>query len=137
MAGASGWNNFRLNTYAATNPAHAVILTLTSFDEELLKTVRTMSQLEDADARRGVTVRLQTGPNDWINTQLVTIPDFSDMRVSKVAPESGAWPSGSREIMLERSSLGVLKANVGDTVTLKTPSGKTRQVKNAGLTQSL
>jgi putative ABC transport system permease protein len=26
-------------TYAATNPAHAVILTLTPFDEDLLKTV--------------------------------------------------------------------------------------------------
>lgn len=124
-------------TYAATNPAHAVILTLTPFDEELLKTVRNMSEIEDADARRGVTVRLQTGPNEWINTQLVAIPDFNDMRVSKVAPDSGAWPPGSREILLERSSLGLLKAQVGDTVTLKTPSGKTRQVKIAGLTHDM
>ena len=76
-------------TYAATNPAHAVILTLTPFDEDLLKTIRNMSEIEDADARRGVTVRLQTGPNEWINTQLVAIPDFDDMKVSIVKPESG------------------------------------------------
>jgi putative ABC transport system permease protein len=75
--------------YAATNPAHAIILTLTPFDEDLIKTVRNMSEIEEADARRSVTVRLQTGPNEWINTQLVAVPDFDDMQVSIVKPESG------------------------------------------------
>jgi putative ABC transport system permease protein len=124
-------------TYAATNPAHAIILTLTPFDEDLIKTVRNMSEIEEADARRSVTVRLQTGPNEWINTQLAAIPDFDDMKVSIVKPESGAWPPGNHEILLERSALGLLKANVGDTVTLKTPSGKNRQVKIAGLTHDM
>jgi putative ABC transport system permease protein len=124
-------------TYAATNPAHAVILTLTPFDENLLKTVRNMSEIEDADARRGATVRLKTGPNEWINTQLMAIPDFNDMTVSKITSEGGAWPPGSHEILLERSSLTLLKAEVGDTVTLKTPSGKTRQVRVAGLTHDM
>ena len=58
-------------TYAATNPAHATILTLTPFDEDLLKTVRNMNTVEDADARRSVTVRLQTGPNEWINIKAI------------------------------------------------------------------
>lgn len=124
-------------TYAATNPAHATILTLTAFDEDLIKTVRNMNEVEDADARRSVTVRLQTGPNEWINTQLVAIPDYNDMQVNIVKPDSGAWPPGNREILLERSALGLLKTNVGDTVTLKTPSGKNRQVKIAGLTHDM
>lgn len=124
-------------TYAATNPAHATILTLSPFDEDLLKTVRNMREIEAADARRSVTVRLQTGPNEWVNTQLVAIPDFNDMRVSIVKPESGAWPPGKHEILVERSALRTIKANVGDTVTIKTPSGKIRQVKIAGLTHDM
>ncbi|HMR68564.1 MAG TPA: FtsX-like permease family protein, partial [Anaerolineae bacterium] len=124
-------------TYAATNPAHAVILTLNQFDEDLLRTIRNMSEIEDADARRSVTVRLQTGPNEWLNTQLVAIPDYDDMRVSIVKPESGAWPPDKHEILLERSALGMLKTKVGDVVTIKTPSGKNRQVKVAGLTHDM
>lgn len=125
------------STYSATNPAHATILTLAPFDEDLVEAVGNMREVEDADARRSVVVRLQTGPNEWINTYLVAIPDFDDMRVSKVKPESGPWPPGNREILLERSALRVLKANVGDTVTIKTPSGRTRQVEVAGLTHDM
>ncbi len=124
-------------TYSATNPAHATILTIAPFDEDLLRTVRNMRGVEAADARRSVTVRLQTGPNEWINTYLVAIPDFDEMEVSIVKPESGAWPPEGQEILLERSSLGRLKVNVGDTVTIKTPSGKNRQVKVAGLTHDM
>ena len=124
-------------TYRATNPAHATILTLNTFDEDLVETVRNMREIEAADARRSVTVRLQTGPSEWINTQLVAIPDFEDMKVSIVKPESGAWPPEDHEILLERSALGVLKAKVGDTVTIKTPSGKNRQVKVAGLSHDM
>ncbi len=124
-------------TYAATNPAHAIILTVSPFDEDLIKTVRNMREIEDADARRSVTVRLKTGPNEWINTQLVAIPDFDEMKVSIVKSESGAWPPDDHEILIERSALGLIKAKVGDTVTIKTPSGKERQVKVAGLTHDM
>lgn len=124
-------------TYRATNPAHATILTLSPFDEDLVKTVRNMREIEAADGRRSVTVRLQTGPNEWINTMLVAIPDFDKMEVSIVKPDSGAWPPEGHEILLERSSLRLLKTSVGDTVTIKTPSGKNRQVKVAGLTHDM
>lgn len=124
-------------TYSATNPAHATILTIAPFDEDLLRTVRNMRDIEAADARRSVAVRLQTGPNEWINTYLVAIPDFNEMEVSIVKPESGAWPPEGRDILLERSALKVLNANEGDTVTIKTPTGKIRQVKVAGLTHDM
>ena len=124
-------------TYAATHPAHATILTVSPFDEDLVKAVRNMREIEDADARRSVMVRLKTGPNEWINTQLVAIPDFDDMRVSIVKPASGAWPPDGHDILIERSALRLIKANMGDTVTIKTPSGKVRQVKITGLTHDM
>ena len=124
-------------TYNATNPAHATILTLSPFDEDLLKTVRNMDTIEDADARRGVTVRLQTGPNEWVNTQLVAVPDFEDMKVNIVKPESGVWPPEGRDILLERSALSLLNVKEGETVTLKTPSGKIREAKVVGLSHDM
>jgi putative ABC transport system permease protein len=124
-------------TYAATNPAHANILTLTPFDEQLAKSVRNMEAVEEAEARRSVVVRLKTGPEEWVNLQLLAIPDYNHIRVSKVRPDGGAWPPQNHDILIERSALGLSKAAVGDIVTIKTPSGQERQVRIAGQSHDL
>jgi len=123
--------------YLATNPAHATILTISSFGDDVVKAVRNIEGVGEAEARRSVMVRLQTGPDEWLNLRLVAIPDYNEMRVAKVEPESGAWPPAEREILIERSALGLTKAKVGDILTIKTPSGKERQVRLAGLTHDL
>lgn len=124
-------------TYEATNPAHATFLTLTPFDAALADSVRNVDGVAAAEARRSVVVRLQTGPDEWVNLQLQALPDFDDIRVSKVRSEVGAWPPENREILIERSALGMTGASVGDVVTIKTPSGKERRVTIAGLSHDL
>ncbi|MGB0384603.1 MAG: FtsX-like permease family protein [Ardenticatenaceae bacterium] len=124
-------------TYAATKPAHANILTLTPFDEQLAKSVRNIEGVEEAEARRNIVVRLETGPDEWVNLQLLAIPDYNNIRVSKVSPDGGAWPPQDHDILIERSALGLTKAAIGDMVTIKTPSGKERQVRVAGQSHDL
>ena len=124
-------------TYEATKPAHANILTLTSFNKQLADSVRNIEGVEDAEARRNIVVRLKTGPDEWVNLQLLALPDYNDIRVSKVSPDGGAWPPQGRDILIERSALGLTKAQVGDMVTIKTPSGEERQVRIAGQTHDL
>lgn len=124
-------------TYEATAPAHATFLTLTPFPATLADSVRHVEGVEDAEARRSVIVRLQTDEGEWVNLQLQAIPDYDDIRVSRVRPDSGVWPPEGHDVLLERSAQALAGANVGDVVTIKTPAGRERQVQIAGLSHDL
>lgn len=126
-----------LETYEASKPAHVTFLTLAPFPASLADAVRNVDGVEEAAARRSVIVRLQTGNDEWINLQLQAIADYDDMRVSLVRSERGAWPPEDHDIVLERSALAMTGAEVGDTVTIKTPEGRERQVRIVGLSHDL
>ena len=125
------------SVYLATNPAHATILALTAFDEDLVESVRNIEEVGEAEARRSVSVRVEIGPDEWKNLFLIALPDYEDIKVTKVSPESGEWPPPEREILVERSALSLIQAQVGQQVTIKTPSGKLRQMKITGTTHDM
>jgi putative ABC transport system permease protein len=122
--------------YAATNPAHA-ILYVQPFDERLVRTVRNMREVQDAQGRRSYWVRLQTGPHEWVNFELQAFANYDDIRINGFWPESGAWPPQRREVLLERSSLSSTNSRVGDTVLIETPNGQKRELRIAGLVHDL
>ncbi len=124
-------------TYLATNPAHAMIMTFESFDEDVVKSVGNMRQVGEAEARRRVSLRAQTGPDEWRILWLIAIPDFEEMKIDQISPEAGSWPPPEQEMLIERSALGLLGAEMGDTVTVKTPEGKEREMRIAGLAYDL
>jgi putative ABC transport system permease protein len=124
-------------TYLATNPAHATLLTFEAFDEDVVKAVGNIREIEEAEARRRVTLRVQTGPDKWQLLWLTAIEDFEEIKIDRFAPEAGAWPPPEHEMLIERSALGLVEAEMGDTVTVKTPEGKVRQMRIAGLAHDL
>lgn len=124
-------------SYLATNPAHATIYTVDAFGDELVKSVRNMRQIEAAEARRSVHLRVKTGPEEWRLLRAVAIPDYHDIEVDQISPEKGEWPPPDDELLIERAALGLLKAEVGDTVLVKTPSGREKRMRIAGLVHDL
>ena len=68
---------------------------------------------------------------------LVAIPDFDDIRINKVTPRTGAWPPPQREVLLERSSVAMVGARVGDHLLIETPDGKQRRMRVAGTVHDL
>ncbi len=122
--------------YAASNPASAILYT-EPFDEGLVRSVRAVPEVKEAEGRRATWVRLKTGPDQWSNFELFAIADYDDIRINEVWPESGAWPAGRREVLLERSSLGPANGNVGDTVVIELPNGQQRELRIAGLAHDL
>ena len=135
-------------SWNSTNPANIILYT-ELFDEELLYTVRHMPGVREADAHRATYVRFQgldqaaaaggataasITPDDtkWRNLILYTYPDFRSIRVGKVWSQSGAWPPGERELLIERASLGWMGAQVGDSVLLKATNGSQRVLRIAG-----
>ncbi len=117
--------------YLATNPASATLWT-DAVDEALLRAVRAHPAVGDAEARRAVDGRIKTGPMEWRNLVLFVVADYGDVRVSKLEPERGAWPPGPGEILIERDALQVARAEIGDTVAVRTAEGRDGTLRVAG-----
>ncbi len=124
-------------SYLSINPANAMIMTAEAFDDNLVKAVRDMREVGEAEGRSNVTMRLQVGPEEWRNIDVIAISNYKDMRINKVRPQSGDWPPPLRQLLIERSALGLANAKEGDVVRIKTPSGKIRQMRVAGVTHDL
>ena len=114
--------------YMSTEPASATILL-----DEAIDATRMAEIVDGAGSRPGViaaTGRTQFTTDLAIKGQpreiplqvFVATPDDS-MRIARFFPEQEAWPPAAGEIFLGRDSLDVLGVAVGDTVTVKTPSG--------------
>ncbi|MFP4436149.1 MAG: FtsX-like permease family protein [Chloroflexaceae bacterium] len=127
------------DTYLATMPAHATISTPgeDSFDDDLVNVIRGIREVEDAEARRSLSMRARLGPHQWQDITLVAIPDYDDMRVNFINPVRGAWPPDEREVLIERSGLGTLQADIGDSVTVELPDGTRRTLPITGVAHDL
>lgn len=123
--------------YQATNPASATFYTFDSFGDDAVEAVRNIREIKEAEGRRRVIVRAKTGPDEWRLLILNVIPDFDDIKIDKFHSEAGAWPPPDHEMLIDRAALSLLKANMGDTILIKTPEGKERQMRIAGLSHDL
>ena len=108
--------------YLATNPASAV-LRVDSIDDDLIKAILQNPEVSDAEPRRTISGQIKAGPVQWRNLVLFVVHDYGNIRVSKLVPEQGAWPPADGEILIERDAFQVIKANIGDAVTVKTANG--------------
>jgi putative ABC transport system permease protein len=122
--------------YLAVNPSSA-ILSMSSFDDDLVAMIRGMPEVAQVEGRRSVRARVRIGTNRWREINLFVIPDYHTMQVDIVQPEQGAWPPPPRELLIERVSLGLVNAQLGDTVLIEMPDGKQRSIRIAGLTHDI
>ncbi len=126
-----------IQTYLATRPAHATIMTFNAFDDDMVKAVEGMREVSEATGRGRVIARMQVGPDEWRGVFLVAIPDYDNMEIDRISSEKGAWPPPENEILIERAALPLTNAEMGDTVLIKTADGEERHVKIAGLAHDL
>jgi putative ABC transport system permease protein len=119
-------------SYLKTEPAHAVLF-VSPFDDELVSVARNVPGVRVAEGRREIDLRVQTGPDEWKTVEVEAISDFEDMAVSKVAPESGAWPPSTNTLLVERASLSLINAEEGQAVVVQDASGDERAMPVSGL----
>ncbi|MBE7471928.1 MAG: ABC transporter permease [Anaerolineales bacterium] len=120
--------------FAAVNPASATLVT-DAFDEEWVKAVRRMPEIQEAEGRRKVAVRLQVGPDKWLDLDLYAINDYDNIRVNKIRPDSGVWPPPKHQLLLERSALQTFDLAglaISDTLLIRTPDDNLRELRLAG-----
>lgn len=147
-------------SYAAINPSDGIVRTVELFDEDFVRAVRAMPEVADVDARRVLEVRAQVVSTDStdqtdipplnsaqsaeMTLRIFAVRDYNAMRVDLIFPSPGregpgvrAWPPPEREILIERSALDVLGAQVGDTLRIELPGGRTRDLRIAGLAHDM
>ena len=96
-----------MNTgYAATNPA-SVILGVSPFDESLVRAVEGLRGVKEAEGRATYYVKITT-PDSSYNIDLTALGDYENMKIHRIEPETGSWPPGQREVLLERTAATVI-----------------------------
>ena len=130
--------------YATIAPSSGVIRTAQTFDEDLVRSVRQMNGVQEADARTHLSVRFQVKRNGgqdtasrWHDLQLFAVPDYDQMRVNKIRPQTGNWPPPKHEILVERSGMELIGAQVGDEVVIEISDRKVRELVIAGTVHDL
>jgi len=118
--------------YLATDPAGAKFIT-TPFGDDLVDTLRRVPGVRDAEGRRSMTARLQTGPDEWRSVSLFAISHFDDMRVNKIHPVQGDWPPRDHEILIEQAAMEIARAHIGDEVAIRLSDGKERRLRVVGV----
>ncbi len=125
-----------IDSFMAINPSTAR-LDIEPFDNDLLQTIERMPEIQAAEGRYRLDVRVQAASGAWRNLQLYAIPDYENITINRVVSESGAWPPPDRALLIERAALGLLGFQEGDTLWIETASGKQRQLPIAGIAHDL
>jgi putative ABC transport system permease protein len=117
--------------YLAVNPADVSIY-CDAFDDDLVRAVRRIPGVADAVGGQTVSARIQTGSDQWRDVTIYVVNDSKDMRINKVYPAEGAWPPPHRTLLVERASLPLIGARIGDLVTIRLPDETLRQIRISG-----
>ena len=117
--------------YLATNPASAV-LQIDAIDDELLAAVSARTDIAAADARRLVWGRVRVGQTEWKRLVLFVIRDFHRLEIGLITPEAGEWPPADGAMLIERDAFQVVRAGIGDTVTVEISGGRERTLRISG-----
>jgi len=120
-------------TYANTRPASALVYTQ-GIDAAALAAVRTLPGVADAEARPTIRARISriTGSRDWHPLTLFVVHDFGRQEMDVFTKNEGAWPPADDEVLIERSSMSVAHAAIGDRVVMKTADGVEHSLRIGG-----
>jgi len=141
-----------VESYEAANPPSAILYTTEAFDDAMVKAVRRIPGVAEAEARRVVIVRFRHPQSDtWYGIRLYAVPDYEAMRIGILRrelaygpdparwPNPGIYPPPDRQILVERTSALLTNqglapdARQGDTVLIETPGGTNRPMRLAGM----
>ncbi len=117
--------------YAATDPAHAVLI-LRPFDETLVAKVLALPYVEDAQPRSLVQARLKTSTGKWLSLDLAIVPQPYAISIDRLKPVF-ALPDGS--IAFEESLRDI--ADIGEYARIQMLNGDVYNLSIAGFVNDL
>ncbi|AQG79602.1 FtsX-like permease family protein [Spirosoma montaniterrae] len=101
--------------------------------DSIARRVAALPLVADAELRRTIRARAKINATDWRPLRTYVIAEFANLRVSTFRPVSGKTRPGLGEVLIERSALPVLNVKQGDSLTIRVPGGRLRNVLVAGI----
>src|SRR5262245_55288833 len=120
-------------SFRSSRPAASTLVLDRGVDPSLLDAVRRRPGVAEAERRGMVFARVEVAPDTWAPLRLFVVEDFEAMRLETVTPIEGAWPPPAGAMLLERTSVPLLAARVGATMTVSPEGGRARAVWVAGV----
>jgi hypothetical protein len=118
--------------YAAVQPAN-IRLRTSLINDDMVESISKVPGVKDAQGARLISLRLQSGPDEWTTIGLNSQPDFANSSISKLSLESGTLDLSKRQILIERYKLADTNAELGDLVAIETPAGQIRHLELVGV----
>jgi putative ABC transport system permease protein len=123
------------DAYAGTQPAHTV-LSLSPFDDILLRHVQSLDYVRAVQARKVDQARILSGPDTWLSFEIQTLPDFKSTAINKLVFEEAAnSPPPVNTVLLERSLKNIM--NVGDSIKVQLLNGDVHTLTVSGFVNDL
>jgi len=125
-----------MNTQYLGIKASTIVLRIPSFHNELVKWAQRQDEVADVQGRAVRTVKLLQEDKNH-NFILTAYDDYKNTTMNIIYPEKGTWPPQRKELFVERASLPVIGAAVGDKVLIEMPNGRRRELTVAGTVHDL
>jgi putative ABC transport system permease protein len=136
--------------FAKSDPATAVLYT-SDFQQILADRVGRVAGFSGAEGHRVVTLRYRAGdettvtdpPPEVVQTdrakgiQLTAAGDWTAARIDRVYPQSGSWPPGRDEVVLELSDTQVTALTIGDLITVEGADGAKHLLRVSGFAHDI
>jgi putative ABC transport system permease protein len=119
-------------SYKAVNPANIQVRAL-SFDSNFVDRVKNIRGVADAYGAWTADMRLEINPDELVAIQIRATQHAEDVKINLVDVVQGKWPPGEKEIVIDQNKFAEVKADLGEDITLKLPSGKLRKLKLVGV----
>jgi len=109
--------------FAERNPA-SILVYAAPFPESLADGVSGMREIELAEVQRSTEAYAAGENGAWMGMNLLTVPDFNDVKINSTLLEHGSAQPELRGILLERSAASALGLEVGDTLEVSLDQDK-------------
>lgn len=121
-------------SFDRSNPPTAVFA-VERVTSSLIDVVRSQPEVVAVDSRRIVRGRIKNGVGQWQPLLLFGVPAFAARSVSSFQTSNAGMSLSSGSILVESSSLPILKMAMGTEAHVRLPGGRTGSVHFAGLAQ--
>ncbi|MGQ0602414.1 MAG: ABC transporter permease [Anaerolineales bacterium] len=118
--------------YLAANPAHAHLF-MSSFNDDIVNIARRTPGVADAEARRSLSLTIKLADGETRNLTIIIIPDLAESGIEMLRVEQGPAIPSQRGLLVERTSLPLTGAELGETITVELGDGRTREFKLEGV----
>lgn len=118
------------------NPANATLVT-TPFDSALAEQISAMDTVDTVQLRRSVNARITLPDGTEQDIRLFSVPDYGEMKLNLIEPESGEWPPQGEGMLLERSAIDLFEVAQGESLDVTLPSGETESITVDGVAYDL